>query len=341
MDKVLSTTFHVMRFPLALFVVFLHIDAMPDIEVLKYHWGEEGSLSIYYLIVTLVVVLANLAVPLFFFMSGFLMFVKRPPLTFAHYGQVQKKKLVSLWLPYVLWNLFAVPYLYVSTGSKLYSFEEIFLSPANFPLWFLRDLIFLFMIYPLLQILIQYTRWIGFVILAVVYVCGFCPSIAWLQFVSLFFFTWGGYCSWWQITPRSLSSIQTRGITIGALGLYAVTFLAYGSPWFVSLNRLFLMLGVGATLLLTYNFFSRHNLNKRQLQYIQLLSASSFFVYLSHKLGPTYLANFIFRSLEQNELVMILRFLIAPFLAVGICCLIYVLLSKKMPCVLLILLGRK
>ena len=341
MDKVLSTTFHVLRFPLALLVVFLHIDAMPGIEVLKYPWGQESSLSIYYLIVTLVVVLANLAVPLFFFMSGFLLFAKQPPLTVSHYVQVQKKKIVSLWLPYILWNLFAVPYLYVSTGSKLHTMEEIFLAPANFPLWFLRDLILLFMVYPLLQVMIQYTRWIGLLVLVLIYVSGISPCIGWLQFVSLFFFSWGGYCGWWQLTPNCFTSIQTKGITIGALGLYAATFLAYGGPAFVGLNRFFLMLGVGAILLLTYTFLSRHSLNARQLQCIHWLSASSFFVYLSHKLGPTYLANFFFRSLEQTEVVMIFRFLVAPFLAAGICYLIFVFLSKKMPCVLSFLVGRK
>lgn len=112
-------------------------------------------------------ILARSAVPLFFFISGYLLFRRRET-----YGSVLKKKARTLLVPYLLWNgivvgLFALgqsaPYVsrfFQDESSRvahytLFQWLDAFLGlnghgyPAAYQFWFVRDLMILTALFPL------------------------------------------------------------------------------------------------------------------------------------------------------------------------------------------------
>ena len=92
-DDLLSKTIQFLRLPLIVGVVFIHTlndsyGQFPVYDWTRYLVNDE---------------LAHIAVPLFFFMSGFLFFY-RTDFSFATYKQKLIKRVHSLLIPYLLWN---------------------------------------------------------------------------------------------------------------------------------------------------------------------------------------------------------------------------------------------
>lgn len=84
--------------------------------------------------------LARIAVPLFFFISGFFLSIKYDG-TFQSYRDQLKKRVKSVLLPYVLFCLlWALPYVVI--GQEL-DIIRIFTHPIPFQFWFLQHLLVL------------------------------------------------------------------------------------------------------------------------------------------------------------------------------------------------------
>lgn len=122
-----------------------------------------------------------ISVPIFFVISGFLFEAHfcRCQWSFCNYKEYIIKKLARLVVPYLLWNvIFLVAFYllklagdFIETGSVNYSFCEyvgenkgfqLFAYgnegfPINYPLWFVRDLIIVNLLYPILYFLNQYS----------------------------------------------------------------------------------------------------------------------------------------------------------------------------------------
>lgn len=337
MDNILSKSFNWLRFPLAVMVVFLHIDAMPSICVLDFDWLQNVECSIYYSVVIGTMVLSGLAVPTFFFMSGYLLFCKPVSCGIDGYKQTIKKKMVSLILPYVVWNAFAIGYLWITESKTSFTFYEMWVSPANFPLWFLRDLIVLFFFYPLIRLLICKGRQVGMVILVCFYLSGLVGSIYFFQFVSIMFFSLGGFLGNLKWIPQIQNRNQIIKILVAFGLIFIATFLTFGSPIYPFVSRLYLLLGV--FVLLYGCYYAMANFHWKVFP---LLGSASFMVYVFHKLGPTFLAKYPFTLLgEQTYFLRTAKFILATWLAVGICVLFYYILKTYCPLLLFMLTGRK
>lgn len=128
--------------------------------------------------------ISNVAVPLFFAMSGFLFFNGITKISDC-FPKI-KKRVKTLLIPYIIWNIvFILWYVLlqnlpvvkdmvnsdmiakISSGTIINNLYELFVVPASFPLWFLRDLIIIVILSPLLFLLLKYTKWIGVVILII------------------------------------------------------------------------------------------------------------------------------------------------------------------------------
>lgn len=107
-------------------------------------------------------VLSRVAVPLYFFFSGYLLSINYNSL--SAYSIKIKKRIKTLLIPYVLWNaLYAIFLVLLYKFGHITSFLDsetsfisklslIFVAPAISPLWFLRDL----MLFQLVSILLFY-----------------------------------------------------------------------------------------------------------------------------------------------------------------------------------------
>lgn len=325
MDKILSKTFYILKMPLALLVVYIHIDSLP-IGICSY----SGDGALYNFIKIIVLQIANLAVPCFFIMSGYLLMYKE-----QNYFTVLKKKFKSLLIPYIIWNLIAALYIYITDSSILQSFSEIFISPANFPLWFLRDLILLTILFPLFRLIIEKLRYISLIIFIILYITNIW-SISHYENSAIFFFFLGSYCGIQHFSFSVSKKIFIPLIIISA-AVYILSILHYDLYYINLLQRSWLLIGSISMISLVYKIAPLINENNILLK----MSSSSYFVYLSHKIGPSYIAKMPFQFLPQTYYVATARFIIAPIITILICYMIYVLGNKYIHCIFSFLTGGK
>ena len=113
--------------------------------------------------------LSRVSVPIFFIISGFLLFQNY---TFSNYKLKLLKRVHSLLIPYIFWTslvvaiyflLQSIPSISVYFTSSLIknlSITELitttWIHPKNYPLWFIRDLMLLVIVSPIVYILIQH-----------------------------------------------------------------------------------------------------------------------------------------------------------------------------------------
>lgn len=192
-----------LRLPLIILVVFIHMN--PTFDSVGY-WGLTIN------------TIAQVAVPCFFVIAGYF-FVGNKPLTLEMYKVKLKKRVVTLLIPYLLWNL--VPSL-VLIGGNLFSivfrgkstedlmtfltdlwndgvwhlwWDKVNGMPSDSPLWFLRDLIVMCVLAPVFYYFIKKGGKLAVVIWCLLYV--FLP-VSWahlsgISITAVFFFNIGLY----------------------------------------------------------------------------------------------------------------------------------------------------
>ncbi|MCG2431659.1 acyltransferase family protein [Aequorivita xiaoshiensis] len=165
MTKYLSQKLTFFSFWLIVVVVLLHSVSMDT---------NSSELTFFkYLEYLLSLQLAQIAVPCFFMISGYLFFIKLKKdevWTLNDYGLKLKKRVNTLLVPYILWCFiwFGIIYLLQTLpvtktffNQPLYSLStkefiyNLIVYPLNYPFWFLRELMLYVIITPIIYILIR------------------------------------------------------------------------------------------------------------------------------------------------------------------------------------------
>jgi peptidoglycan/LPS O-acetylase OafA/YrhL len=267
--------------------------------------------------------LAQIAVPLFFFISGYLYFLKadiNKNIDFSFFIISSKKRLKTIVLPYVLWCIlwfffmFGIQYLpviknYFSEPLHNMILQDkilnLFYYPLNYPFWFLRELMVLFLITPMLFILVKYFKSlivIAFLLLAlfhskviVIY------DLVFLQSIPLFFFLLGAFFS---LNKKNI--IIHRPKKYIAFGLLTVWVFLNIVSWYNEKQHFFLenfirgfdlfknLLGC-FTVWYLYDFFNQKNQWKNYIFYNY-----SFFIFAFHGI-PTLILIKISSVLSQGN----------------------------------------
>lgn len=334
-DKNLSLTFDWLRFPLALLVVYLHI--APNTMLIQASYGISSP---YFWVTNIVDNIANLAVPTFFIISGYLMAFNMTSFSFDVYLKKLKRRGLTLLMPYLIWNLLCMAYLYI-TGqiTEFPGWRTIYIKPLNFPLWFIRNLIILNLLFPMLWSMVRYLKWPFLVSVISAYLMyPFALDVIYINpyvltsFVYFYIGVYGGI--------NSLSfNITSKAFVVGIIMLATISFtLVVLSP----ISRMpfacniYLLTGTITLLLLVYKFIEVSNIRP-----IPLLAAASSFIYFSHKLGPTYISKQIVSSLlSESEVSEIIIFIVSPVMVSLICIGTYYLLGKIHPSILKVLTGK-
>jgi hypothetical protein len=153
-------------------------------------------------------VLARTSVPLFFIISGCLFFNNFDKID-SNFFKRYRKILYTLIIPYLVWNLISyvvlnnsfdfgismVKSLILSFGFYSISFSSINL-PSDAPIWFVRDIIGLVLVSPLIYFLLKKFCLPTLLLLFVFWFVGKGPIyISGFSSVALFFFTLGAFLS--------------------------------------------------------------------------------------------------------------------------------------------------
>lgn len=368
-----SKTIDLLRLPLAIGVIFIHMNMKVHGNMV--HWTDFGSMDAYRVFAIVVADnLAGIAVPLFFLFSGYLFFYKLKEWNLQVYKQKMKKRLVSLVLPYMLFNLLAVIGLIVNStlinhnlmlnlhswlgdGKFLRIFWNMHVTggmnstlgyhipmdtPINVPLWFIRDLIMVSACTPLIYWLIsKFGRWVV-IVLGVCFVAYIGLPINGFRPNACFFFTFGAYLS---INKHTLAeTLYPHRYTIGVLALLlmAADIRLDGMPHEDIIDRLYLICGV----ISAFNvglWFTLHY----QPRISEVLGQSSFFVFATHTLPLPYLRRPIewckdnIWTNSSNALICSGQFLLVAA-ATTLCCLsMFGFLLWACPRVLNVLIGKR
>lgn len=215
-QSVLSRTFSALKWFLALTVVADHFLRPIDVDTptLTFHTHTYPLFpEIYFFIVSF---LKNYAVPVFFFMSGYLLYSSTPFST-KDYLPTLRKRIRRLGIPFLIWSIFgfltaalfaAILILYLDADLSVFPFHDgnslntpllirsLFgiraFPDTNVPLWYMRDLILILCLIPLLHSAIRHIDWRIFTTaLILIFILLFDDSDGWRFEVAALFFSTG------------------------------------------------------------------------------------------------------------------------------------------------------
>lgn len=340
-----------LRIPLILMVIYLHCPVVNDLNgVLE--WYRYGGVCLHHLV-------DNIAVPVFFIISGYYFFYNVSSWDRDVYVGKLKKRVYTLLVPYIVWNMVYVLMNIVVKHEPVSSFTsnlmwlrvfydfKVGYYPYLLQLWYVRDLIAMAILSPILYWLLTRMKGWGMAVIAIIYVVfmyGIPPTVITTR--SLLFFGIGAYVALHGKTVYSVFSEKKAGLACLVVCVVITLLLWFG------------VLPKSATLhtcspILVWGFLFVHTLVYKWAaaffnadgvrNILDRMSAATFLVYVIHTsfIAPVYgglLHIFgVFPAYSQ-----VLGKIIVPFVVLPVCVLVYYLLRWMLsPQVFSILTGRR
>ena len=357
-----------MRFPLVVGVVLIHNFGTP--QAIPLAEGGAGlpvdMLCCNLVRWSLSDVLGRLAVPLFFLFSGYLFFATAQPWSTGVYVAKLRRRIHTLLLPYMGWNILQLvailalallawwvkgepvaakwpahtlmEWLRLFWASAPYDLDHVnwlghpytMCAPVFGPMWFVRDLMVMCLLAPVVRLWVRYACKAGVLLLALCYVSEVWPLVYGLSVTAVFFFTWGAYLA---INGCNLVVLARRYRVPCAV---ATLLLVPPMVWFDGLSTLtghrlhqcFVLTG-GLTLIA----LSAEAVRRGWCRVFMRLSAASFFVYAAHLLLVSEVCRHLLDWLVPGShgMVCLLRYLLLNVVVVGVSLGLYALLRRFMP----------
>lgn len=356
-NSIESKALNFMRFPLASLIVLLHTGIT---------YGPENFT--YYLANYINTPIVQLAVPTFFFISGYLFFIGKNVFNFNTYTNKLKKKVATLIIPYIIWNLIAIVFIYFYQYIKKESIEpwsltEIFwahgegiqttsilnykypviISPAAGVLWFMRDLIIMMICSIIIYPIIKHLKWWIFPILLLINFLKLGIPIPGFSLTAITFFYSGAFFSinninifiWLKKRPKIwLFSWPILAIIQQTLKLYAIEEVSQKLSIFVFIS------GVAFVFILSYILINNRN---KIVDKLISLGETSFFIYA---FGNTLILWILNKEIGYflDTIPYIGHFLCYEFLFIAKiieCIFIFYIMKKYTPNLLNILIGGR
>jgi peptidoglycan/LPS O-acetylase OafA/YrhL len=342
----LSAAITWLRFPLIFLIILLHCYSVVRLE---------GNHDTYFKVLyPFSLWLGETGVPGFFFISGFLFFLSK-----KGYGQKINTRMHTLFIPYILWNGLLIA-LYLTAYAVGYpqdihnknmadftvidyirlfwdrgSFDNGNFVPILCPFWYIRNLLIMCIISPLLYYIIRYIREVFLLLITtwwlMTYDNAFIPQ-------TILFFSLGAYFSIHSINPLEIA-IKQKSLFLLLFALFAIADIVMhttkGTPINLQVHRLSLIFNIPALLLLADFCISKGYSNK-------LLPNAAFIVFAVHYpivvvLRKVCATKFAYSSDTTHIILYFACIVIATIISL----LFYLLLEKNFPKVKNILSGNR
>ncbi len=373
-DKLRTQALDLLRFPLAIVVLSVHVFSTQGLSFS----GEVVNFNDYPVFIefnnAIDAFLRSQSVPIYYFISGYVFFIGLQTWNNDKFKNKLKNRVKSLLIPYIIWNSIFILQLiftiyspfgkYLAQESTFNPTFENFLScfwmydgnlagvsetmyeankllPINVPLWFIRDLMIMVLCSPILYQLIKRTK------IAVVAVLGCLWGLHqidislpfYFPYAAAFFFSWGAY-----MTIKRKDMIAEFGkyakislVLYIALGLLYITAVHIYPDALKVIKGLNIIIG----LVFAYNL-AVYLIKKGICKSNKLLSASSFFIYITHALVCGKVLKMLFIAIKpENDFTIISVFLFAIILTTLLLLGTFKLMQKFTPRLLSIVAGRK
>lgn len=355
-DKILSKTITALRFPMIFLVVLLHtiiIDQNCFGKTLIPH-GKYPVFEI--LLHVLQRNIGDIAVPLFFFISGYLFFLNIKDFNITIYKNKLKKRKKSLLIPYFLWNTLFFLFLltcYIISPSLVQSFDKYFseLTVTSFiqsywslnggpilsPMWFIRDLIILTLLSPFIYWIIKRTNLIIVIIVAVIFFIGIYYETPGIGGRIWFPYMFGAF---WSIQGKNfLNAFAKYRLLIFSsfiLFVFVDTWLSSNGHRFTIINHLSIAFGMASIPLVCAYF-----INKGVIQENTYIAKASFFVFGFHMFIINIPNKFFPYLIPINTFTAILLQILIPLIVCIFSLIIYSVLNRLFPKLSNILVGGR
>lgn len=347
-----SQTITALRFPLIVAVVMLHTYIV-DKPIGGYIYVKGGQFPIFDLIEHVFrVEIANMAVPLFFFISGYLFF-SGTSFSKKVYQEKLKRRFYSLFIPYIFWNtafmlfITGIAVIYPTwlaekqnmLGMSLTEFLNAFwnLNQGLIPLWFIRDLMVINLLSPLLYWLLKKT---GILFLSFMCLLWLFQIGQWLPGIGLrasFFYAFGAWFSIHKLGFVEVLRKYERQIYLISISLiFLDTYLWSHHVSCPILFQLSQIIGPLAIALLVSKLLVQNRIKANAF-----LAESSFFVFAFHMFIIKIPTIYWVRILPINTFSTIGILFIIPILTSLICVIIYKCINLFFPHFTGLIMGRR
>ena len=312
MDKELKAGIAAVRFPMALLVVMIHCKLEPINDwILWVNHLFGGGIS-------------HIAVPVFFFLSGYLFL--RGCDSWKKYGTKLKRRLRTVVVPYIIFNLIAIG-VHCVKGRTLIDVGEFWtmmvVKPQDFPLWYLKALMILFLtVPPLMMLKLKAVDYALVLVSMLAYLCyGQAQDTGYL--IGYTFFSLGAFCC------RYFSRLQIK--TMASVVLLVLSIVALWWHYHCGVWDTVKFFNLPATLLVVFNlrFFA-------SFKYLPKLSKYSSFIYYAH----TILVGGLVVSVANRWCCNAVTALLLPFVVSAILIVVYEIMNRLCPRLFGVMIGR-
>lgn len=301
--------------------------------------------------------------PLFFFISGFLFFLHCEKFTAETWLKKLKSRARTLLVPYLFWNILTVAVMYIAWHIPTFSLffseshditwqyplralwalpneQEIPRYPIAYQFWFIRDLMVMIVLSPILYYLVKKFRFYGVALLGLLWFYEWWQ--AWLPWLAghgmssdaLFFFTVG---AWFALNKRNIVEDAERVANIIFI-LYPLLALAdvctklhipgVQHVYLPFVHHSGILLGIAASFALT-----AYLLRTGKARLNPFLSSASFFVLAAHEpLFLSKLRKIVFVIFQpQSDLALTINYFLLVIVVVAVLLGLYWLLRRVLP----------
>ncbi|CDA84312.1 acyltransferase family protein [Bacteroides congonensis] len=352
-EKRQSEVIAAMRFPLMVLLLFAHVLPEKSIPIEMnlsgmniYHLFSEGISHN----------LSRIRNPLFFLFSGFFFFRKMEEWSSGfYYGQL-KKRIMSLMVPYLLWNVIMILAMYIKNYALIYLFsmepgEDLlkfrntawhvlfWQTPVNYPLWFLRDLICMSVLSPLFYVFFKYLKAYGLLVLTILYLSAWESNVAGLSMSAFMFFGAGAYMGIYKKRILEFCSRYRYTVAVTAFLFLCWAIVSNGREGHAYIVRIYVLSGIMTAFNLTNWLMTR----RFWTGVFMKLSGTVFFIYAAHEV---YIINwtkgfFSRTSLADSGSGLMISYILIPFITLGVCLGLYFVLNKMAPDMLALMVGGR
>lgn len=312
-----------LRFPLAVIVVFAHVIDPANVAPMRSDVNLESMLSFQTFEHFVFAFLKQQSVPIYFFISGVVFFHKFS-LSKDCILHKFRNRFKSLFLPFIIWNSIVLiiefaksirgdipfnldPWSFLMNfwDASKGTFQDAAMDgyPINVPLWFLRDLMCIVLITPLIHLVLKGKN-TGCIIIVALIVLWYSGFISKRLITGLCFFSIGAYISIHRIDMLKLCNRPLFWTIVYLSFAFAVflsvEFLPKFDPTYI--KRMAILSGVP----FAYSF-SYFLLKNGYCTVTPLLSQVSFFIYVSHGLFVSRIQRlllFPFENITSMQLII-------------------------------------
>jgi hypothetical protein len=375
-----SETIDWLRFPLVIFVIFIHSFGLPEIvNVREINLASFSGMDVYNIIRIVIRQLASICNSGFFLFSGYLFFFNINNWNKKIYIKKLKTRINTLVIPYVLWNIINVlirPIIILGgrilkkdgewerfsiffnelldkgvwnifwhyntwgTNTNIFGWPRPSMGPFSVPMWFLQTLIILTIFTPIIYLICKYLKKYGIILLGILYYTGIWFSIPGFSINPVFFFTLGSYFGIYK--KNMVLEVRRYKIFWYLVSIITIIPSAYFNYDEKTIYNYFSPIFILAMVISAINIASCL-IEKKKIKPNKTSSQATFFVYAMHTVLVLSIVGVVFDKIIQSKapIILILRYFTVPIMTAYVCVGIYCVMKKIMPKMLSTLSGNR